>query len=184
MPGLSAAEEKSFLHTFLVFFCGKLSDFDDVYVHGVGISGVGGSGEGVVGLVGGFGVSFGDFFGAFPLGLEGDSLFVPIINGGGNSVHKHDSAHEGGRDANREISDEVVLVSDACKGGVVLKVRNILDEGQRVSVVLSLGHAFGGEPGDGVARGVVVFERGFEFEDEVREGPHSYGGSIQRWHSV
>ena len=130
----------------------------------------------MVGLVGGFGVSFGDFFGAFPLGLEGDSLFVPIIDGGGNSVHRHDSAHEGGRDASREISNKDVLVSDACKGRVVLKVRNILDEGRRVSVVLSLGHAFGGEPGDGTACGVMVFEHGFKFGDKVREGPHSYGG--------
>ena len=86
-------------------------------------------------------------------------------------------AHEGGRDASREISNEDVLVSDACEGRVVLKVRNILDEAWGISVVLSLGHAFGGEPGDGVVHGVVVFERGLKFGDEVREGSHSYGGS-------
>ena len=77
----------------------------------------------------------------------------------------------------REISDEDVLVGDACEGRVVLKVRSVLDEGWGVSVVLSLGHVFGGEPGDGIACGVVVFECGLEFGDKVREGSHSYGGS-------
>ena len=177
MPGLSAAEAKSFLHAPFSFFSGEFSNLDNVYVHGVGISGFGGSGEGVVGLLSQFGVPFGNFFSTFPLGLEGNSLFIPVIDGRRNGVHGHDSTHEGGRDASGEISNKDILVGDACEGRVVLKVRNVLDEGRGVSVVLSFGHVFGGEPGNSVAGGVMVFERGFEFGDKVKEGPHGYGGS-------
>ena len=60
--------------------------------------------------MGQFGILFNDFFSAFPLGLEGDGLFVPVVNGGGDSVHGHDMVHEGGRDAGREVSDKDILV--------------------------------------------------------------------------
>ena len=59
----------------------------------------------------GFGVPFGNFFSSFPLGLEGDSFLVPIIDGGGNSVHRHDSAHEGGRDVLR-LSTPNISITD------------------------------------------------------------------------
>ena len=95
MSRLSAAEEKSLLHTFLVFFRSKFSHLDDVHVHGLRVSGFNGVGEGLVGLMSGFGVSFGDFFGMLPLGLEGNGLFVPVVDGGRDCVHRHDSAHEG-----------------------------------------------------------------------------------------
>ena len=96
MSGLSATEAESFLHAFLSFFGCEFSYFDDIYIPGIGITSFGGGGEGVVGLMGGFGVSFGDFFSAFLLGLERDGLFVPVFDGGGDCVHGHDSAHEGG----------------------------------------------------------------------------------------
>ena len=115
MPGLSATEAESFLHAFLAFFGSEFPYFDDVYVHGVGITGFGGGGEGMVGLMGGFGVSFGDLFSAFPLGLEGDGFLVPVFDGGGDSVHGHDSAHEGGGDSGREVSDKDILIHDACE---------------------------------------------------------------------
>ena len=54
---------------------------------------------------------------------------------------------------------------------------NILDKGWGIGVVLSFGHAFGGEPGDGIPSGVVVFECSFELCNEVGEGAHGYGGS-------
>ena len=111
------------------------------------------------------------------MGLERNSLFIPVVDGRGNSVHGHDSSHEGGGDASGEISNKDILVSDACKGRVVLKVRNVLDEGWGVSVVLPFGHVFGGEPGNSVASGVMVFARSFKFGDEIQEGSHSYGGS-------
>ena len=48
MSRLSAAEAESFLHTLLVFFGRKFPDFDDVYIHGVGVTGFGRSGERMV----------------------------------------------------------------------------------------------------------------------------------------
>ena len=125
----------------------------------------------------GFRVALRDFISTLPLGLEGDILLVPVINDGGDCVHGHDSAHEGGRNAGREVSDEDILVSDASEGRVVLEMRDILNKGQRVGIVLSLGHAFSGEPGNSIARGVVVFKHSFELCNEVREGSHGYGGS-------
>ena len=69
------------------------------------------------------------------------------------------------------------MVSDACKGRVVLEMRDVLDKGRGVGVVLSLSYSLGGEPGDGIAHGVVVFEHCFKLCNEVKEGSHGYGGS-------
>ena len=112
---LSAAEAESFLHTFLAFFSCEFSYFDDVYVHGVGVTGLGGGGEGVVRLVSGFRVLFRDLLSVFPLGLEVNGLFVPVVDGGRDGVHGHDSAHEGGGDSGREVPDEDILVGDTCE---------------------------------------------------------------------
>ena len=174
MSRLSAAEAESFLCAFLLFFSREFSDLDDVYIHGVGIPGFGGGGEGVVGLMSRFGVLFGDFLGALPLGLEGNGLLIPVVNGRGDSVHRCDSAHEGRRNAGGEIFHEDILVGDVCEGGVVFEVRNILDEGQGVGVVFPFGHSLSGEPDNSVAGGVMVFENGFELRDKVGEGPHGY----------
>ena len=115
MSGLPTMEAKPFLHAFPAFFSCKLSYLDNVYVHGTGVTSFGGGGEGVVGLVSGFRVPFGDFFGTFPLGLEGNGFLVPVIDSGRDSVHGHDSAHERRGDPGREISDKDILISDACK---------------------------------------------------------------------
>ena len=56
---------------------------------------MGGVREGVVGLMGRPRVSFGDVVGSLPLGLESNSLLVPFVDGGGDGVHGHNSAHEG-----------------------------------------------------------------------------------------
>ena len=177
MSGLSATEAESFLHTFLAFFGSKFSSFDDVHIHGVWVSGLGGVGERLVGLVSGSGVLLGDFVGTFPLGLEGNGFFIPAVDGGGDSVHRHNTTHEGRRDASREISNEDILVSDFCKGGVILEVGDVFDEGWGVDIVLSLVHAFGREPGNGVTGGVMVFKRCFKLGDKGREGSHGYGGA-------
>ena len=115
--------------------------------------------------------------GAFPLGLEGNSLLVPVIDGEGDCVHGQDLGHEGGRNASGEVPDKDILVSDASEERVVLEMRDILDKGWRVGIVLSLGQALSGEPGNSVARGVMVFKCSFELHNEVKEGAHGYGGS-------
>ena len=52
-------------------------------------------------------------------------------------------------------------------------MRDILNKGWGIGVVLSLGHVLSGEPGDGIASGIVVFKCGFELLDEVGEGSNS-----------
>ena len=98
MSGLLAAEAESLLNAFLAFFSCEFADFDDVNIHGIGVLSFAGGREGLVRLVGGFGVPLGNFVSALPLGLEGDGLLIPIVDGRGDSVHGHDTAHEGGRD--------------------------------------------------------------------------------------
>ena len=170
MPGFPATEAESFLHAFLTFFCRKFAYFDDVYVHGVRVASFGRGGEGVVGLMCVFRVLFGDFLGAFPLGLERDGFLVPVFDGRGDSVHGHDLAHEGGWDSRGEVSNKDILIGDACECRVVFKVQNVLDEGRGISVILPFGHAFGGEPGDGSSSDIVVLVvlQGFERQDGHR----------------
>ena len=113
MSGFSAVEAESFLNTSFAFFSREFADFDNVDIHGIGISNFGRSREGLIGLMGGFGVLLGDFIGTLPLGLEGDGFLIPIIDGG-DCVHGHDMVHEGGRNASREVSDKDILISNAC----------------------------------------------------------------------
>ena len=127
--------------------------------------------------MGGFEVLLGDFISAFPLSLEGNGFSIPVIDGRENHGHGHDMVHEGGRDAGREVSDKDVLIGNAYKGGVVLEMRDILNKGQEIGVVFSFGHAFGGEPGNGIAGNVMVFEHGFKLLDEVGEGSNGDGSA-------
>ena len=112
MARFLAEKAKFLLNAMFAFFRGKLGDFDGIYDHGVGVVGFSGQGIGerVVGLVGGFRVPLGDVISSLPLGLEGDSFLVPIINGGGYGIHGHDAAHQGGWDSCREISDQDIGV--------------------------------------------------------------------------
>ena len=81
VAGFSAVKAELFLNAAFAFFWSKLGDFDGVDDHGVGVMsfGVGGVGEGVVGLMGGPGVSLGDVVGLLPLGLESDGLLTYTI---------------------------------------------------------------------------------------------------------
>ena len=177
MSRFLASETESFLHAFLAFFGGEFADLDNIDIHGIRVSSFGGGGKGLVGMVSRSGVSFGNLVGMLPLGLEGDGSLVPVIDGGGDRVHRHDPVHKGGRDASGEISDKDILVGDACKSRVVLEMGDILNKGQGVGVVLPLGHTFSEEPGDGIAHGVVVFECHFKLYDKVRESSHGYRSS-------
>ena len=115
MSRLSATKAESLLHALLAFFSCKFSYFDDIYIHGIRVSGFGGVGEGLVRLMSGFRVPFEDFIGVFPLGLEGNGLFIPVIDGSRDGVHGHNPVHEGGGDSSREVSNEDILVGDACE---------------------------------------------------------------------
>ena len=107
MAGFSATEAELLFNASFAFFRGKLRDSDGVDDHSVGVVGFGirGVREGVVGLVGGFGVPFGDVVSSLPLSLEGDGFLAPFVNGGGDGVHRHDAAHQGRRDSCGEVSD-------------------------------------------------------------------------------
>ena len=95
MAGFSAAKAKFLFNATFAFFWGEFGDFNRIHNHGVGVVGlgVGGVREGVVGLMGRPQVPFGDVIGSLPLGLESDSLLVPLVDGGGDGVHGHDSVH-------------------------------------------------------------------------------------------
>ena len=85
----SAAKAEFLFNATFAFFWGKLGDLDRIHDHGVGVVGlgVGGVREGVVGLMGRSRVPLGDVVSSLPLGLESDSLLVPLVDGGGDGVH-------------------------------------------------------------------------------------------------
>ena len=53
----------------------------------------------------------------------------------------------------------------------------VFNEGRGVRFILSLGHAFGGQPGNGIPCGIVVFEHCLKFGYKVEEGPHGDGSA-------
>ena len=107
MTGFSTAKAELLPNASFAFFWGKLGDFDGIDDHSIGVVGlrIRGVREGVVVLMGSFGIPFGDVVDAFPLGLKGNCLLVPFIDGGGDGVHGHDSTHEGWWDSSGEVSD-------------------------------------------------------------------------------
>jgi len=177
-------EAESFFLAALSFFRGEFRDFYCVNVHCIGVSGFrSGGGERLV-RVGWLDVSSGNFIGAIPLGLEMNGLFVPVLDGGGNGIHGHDSAHKGGGNHSRVISDEDVFVVNGRHSYVVLEEGGVFCEGWGIfisSSILSwfLYHPLGGKPGDGIGYHVVVFERGFKVGNENREGFHGNGGAYE-----
>ena len=142
-----------------------------------------GGGEHLV-RVGWFDVSSGDFVSAIPLGLEMNGLFVPVLDGGRNGVHGHDTAHEGGGYPSRVVSDENIFIVNGRHSYVVLEEGGVFHEGWGVFVSSSvpsrfLYHPLGGKPGNGVGYHVMVFERGFKVGDEDREGSHGDSGAYE-----
>jgi len=182
MSRFSAVEAESFLLASFAFFRGKLRDFYGVDVHSIGVASFRRRwGER---LVGGFDVSSGDFVGTVPLGLEMNGFLVPATDGGGDSVHGHDAAHEGGGNPSGVVSDENVFVFDSRHSYVVLEEGGVFGEGWGVFVsssILSgfLYHSLGGKPGDGVGLHVMVLECGSEVGDKDFEGSHSNGSSYE-----
>ena len=142
MAWFSAAEAKFLLDATFALFWSKLRDFDGIYDHSVGVVDlcIRGVGKGVVGLVGGFRVSPGDVIDPLPLGLEGDSFLVPVVDGRGDSVHRHDVVHQRGRNSCREVSNQDVGVGDVGKGYVIFEGRNVLCQGGGIRVVFRIFH--------------------------------------------
>ena len=85
MARFSAAKAELLLDAAFAFLRGKLGDLDRIHDHSIRVVGlgVGGVREGVVGLMGRSRVSLSDVVSSLPLGLEGDSLLVPFVDGGG-----------------------------------------------------------------------------------------------------
>ena len=134
MTGFPAAEAEFLFNASFVFFRGKLGDFDGIDDHGIRVVGlgIGGVGEGVIRLVGGFRIPPGYVISLLPLGLEGNDLLVSIIYGGRDGVHGHDVVHQQRGNSCREVSDQDIGVGDIGEGYVVLEGRIILYEGRRI----------------------------------------------------
>ena len=146
VAGFPAAKAELLFNAAFAFFWGKFGDLDRIHDHGVGDVGlgVGGVREGVVGLMGRPRIPFGDVVGSLPLSLESNGLLVPFIDGRGDGVHGHDTAHERGRDSCGEVSDQDVGIGDIGKGDVVLECGDILRQRGGVRVVfLALLHSLG-----------------------------------------
>jgi len=175
--------ESLFLASF-AFLGGKFGDFDCVNIHCIGVMGFQrGGGERLI-RVGWFDVSPSDFIGAIPLGLEMNGLFVPVTDGGGNGVHGHDMAHEGGGNPSGIVFDEYIFVINGGHGYVVLEKGGVFCEGWGVLVLLSvlsrfLYHPLDRKPGDSIGLYIMVFECGFETSDKNREGSHSDDGAYK-----
>ena len=147
MARFSAAKAEFLFDAVFAFLWGKLGDLDHIHNHGVGVVGlgVGGVREGVVGLMGRSRVSLSDVVSSLPLGLESNSLLVPFVDGGGDSVHRHDSSHEWWGNSSREVPDQDIRVRDIGEGDVVFKGGNIFHQRGGVRVVLLvLLHSLGG----------------------------------------
>jgi len=111
--------ESLFLALF-AFFGSEFGDFDSVNVHCIGVTSFQGGGEHMVG-VRRFDVSPCDFISMIPLSLEVDCLFVPVTDGGGDGVHGHDVAHEGGRNSSGVVSNKDVSIINFGHSYVVLE---------------------------------------------------------------
>jgi len=162
------------------FFGSEFGDSDGVYVHCIGVT-IFRGGECLIG-VGGFDIPLSNFVSAVPLSLEVDGLFVPVVNGGGDGVHGHNVAHEGGGNSCRVVSDEDVFVIDFGHSYIVLEQGGIFGEGWEVLVSSSilpgfLGHSFGREPSNGICFYIMVFKGRFKVGNKHSEGSHGDGGA-------
>ena len=103
----STAEAEFLLDATFAFFWGELGDLDGVDDHGIRVMDFRGQGvgKGVVRLVGSLGVLSGNVVSSLPLDLESSGLFVPVVDGGRDGVHRHDSTHQCRWDSCREISN-------------------------------------------------------------------------------
>lgn len=97
----------------------------------------------MIGLAGEMDITFGNIVSTFPLGLEEDGLYVPVIDGGGDCVHGHDLPHKRRGNHSREISDENIGVSDSGEGNVVFEVGSVFEKGRGISVIFLMNRLLG-----------------------------------------
>ena len=57
-----------------------------------------------------------------------DSLGIPIVDCGGDSVHSIDSFHERGGDTSRKEVDEGIFMGDLAKSDVVFELGDIISQ--------------------------------------------------------
>ena len=74
--------------------------------------------------------------GSVPLGLKSFCFDVPIIDGGGNRVHRINAAHERRIESFREEADENCLVSYSTEVGSNFK---LIDVSKHITFVLDKG---------------------------------------------
>ena len=99
-----------------------------------------------------------------------DRFGIPLLDGSWYVIYRHDSSHEGGGYPGREVSDKNVWVGDVGSGDMILEFGDVLVQRGRVDLVLFEGHSLGGEPGDGGASDIPLFEVLIEPEDKVQVG--------------
>lgn len=58
-----------------------------------------------------------------------DGFSVPSFNGGRDSVHRHDAAHEGGVNSNSEVVHEDSLICDFANSDLVLERGDVFIQG-------------------------------------------------------
>ena len=94
MTCFSAVKAESFFDTALSFIGSEFPNMDNINIHCIGNFGFQGAGvKELVGVLYRALISFGDFLSLFPLGLEVDSFGVPLLDGGGHSIHQHNVLH-------------------------------------------------------------------------------------------
>ena len=77
----------------------------------------------------GFDVPPGNFVGAVPLGLEMNGFLVPVIDGSGDSIHRHDVAHEGRGNPGGVVADEDIFIVNGGHSYIVLEKGGVFREG-------------------------------------------------------
>ena len=118
-----------------------------------------------------------DLLGAIPLVLEVSRLGIPFVDFVRNGIKGHDLLHEQGGDAGSKETYQDVVIGDAGTGGVALKGQDIALERRGVLPVL-LGHAVGGQPGDGIPSCVLMFKRCLELLEKVVPGSEGNGSAV------
>lgn len=164
---LTAPKTKSFAHASLALVVGELFKTNGINVHSVGVSRSRRLARNVSFRRRGVEIFLARVkdVGAFPLSFEVDGPAVPVVDGGRNGVHRHDSPHEGGINPHSKIIDEDALVGDSTDRDFVFERLDVRFEGK------FLGDLSSGEPSYSIALGIFMDKGRLEVAAEVIECP-------------